>query len=586
MKTAIPFLLLTLLVFRPDAATGGMATWDGRHPIDRIEVRIVYFIPRDRSPLIDWKDRVTYFARRIEEFHAREYGDQSKLTTRVESEPLRSTRTTEQLRSGDADFIFFQTLQEADERLEFARPKPDAFPILLVLSEINWRPLDDFYRLSREPKGERAGEIAFEGNLSGDRHFPGAASGGARATYLSDRGVGWGLVSADGWRVPYSGSDCVVYHEGVGHTGGLPHPDEANGSVMSHGQYRGWISESWIDDDQKKRLGWKPPEKPFDREADLFSQFRAIPEPAAPRPGEMAALRLNWPKDVSVKSLRVRIQTELNGPWIDVPVEPRTTPSQVLLSRFDRPTPVSYRVNTELVSGQRAELWGYFQVRNRPNETVIPQGPLPELDVRESSGTPGAPEMVDLLKLIRPDSDAVSGEWKSEGGAILSPQRSGARIEVPYEPPAEYRMVAVVEPLDEPNALILGQRSGENRWLVLLGFLTGGKSLSALENVDDRNVGANRTTVAGAVFRKGQPSQVICTVRKESVVVSVDGRTLIDWQGTPDRLSLSDYWQTPRKNSLFVGAYDCRYRISRLTLEPLSPGGRVLEDEKKEASNQ
>jgi hypothetical protein len=110
----------------------------------------------------------------------------------------------------------------------------DGFPIILVLSEINWRELDDFTRTRSVD-----GETRHEGNVSGDgRHFPGAESGGARAFYDANRGIGVGLVSADGWRVPYSGSDCVVYHEGVGHAIGLPHPEPGDDSVMGFAQYR------------------------------------------------------------------------------------------------------------------------------------------------------------------------------------------------------------------------------------------------------------------------------------------------------------------------------------------------------------
>ena len=565
-------LLLGLFCGRP--ALADLKTWDGKHSIDKIDVTIVYFLPRDRAPLADWKDRVSYFARRIEQFHAREYNGQSTLRTIVHPEPLRSARTTEQLRSGDGDFIFFQTLRETDEALRFGQDKTEgAFPILLVLSEVNWRPLDDFYRLRQEE-----GKLVFEGNLSGDRHFPGSGLGGARATYLSREGKGWGLVSADGWRVPYCGSDCVVYHEGVGHTVGLPHPEPGNGSVMSLAQYRGWISESWLDDDQKQRLGWTKPETPLDRERDLYSAFRALPEPHAPAPDEPVRLRLDWPKDAQVASLRVRIQTDVLCPWVDAPTDP-AAPQSVSLGRFDRPTPVSYRVDAALQGGERVELWGYFQVRAERGQTPLPpvSRPLPEFarntgasSTAATGSSPATGEPVDLLSRIDVARDTVQGQWTLEDGVLESPSAFGARIEIPYEPPAEYRMIAVVEPLDEPNALILGQRSGESRFLTLLNFGEKEKALSALENVDGKNVGANLTTVAGPLLHKGEPSQVIVTVRKTGVEVSVDGRRIIDWEGSPEALSLSDYWKTPNAKHLFVGAYACRYRISRLTLVPLN----------------
>ncbi|MBC7820547.1 MAG: hypothetical protein IAG10_26990, partial [Planctomycetaceae bacterium] len=457
-------LLLAVINLFQRPLLAEVKTWDGKHSIEKIEVTVVYFLPRDREPLPDWKERVGYFCRRIERFHEREFQGQSSMKAVMRPEPFRSGRSTEQLRGGDANFIFFQTLGEVDESLRFGRGERAAFPILLVLSEINWRPLDDFFRV--KPNGD--GGWKFEGNYSNGRHFPGAEAGGARATYIAGRGVGWGLVSADGWRVPYSGTDCVVYHEGCGHTVGLPHPEPGNNSVMSLGQYHGWISESWLDEAQKKRLGWKPPEQPFDRKADLFSTFTALPEPRVPKPNESVSLKLTWPDSSRVKSCRVRLQTDLLGPWLEV-VAPTQSgdsrPEKVELGRFDRATPVSYRVDAVLDDGHDAELWGYFQVREKPDVGPTPPTVASSSDAKRVTDKPTEKlarpqDAIDLLALVDVSKDQVSGEWQKDGTHLLAPKQFGARLELPYQPPDEYELTVIAEPLDEPNGLLLGQRSG------------------------------------------------------------------------------------------------------------------------------
>ncbi len=558
------------------AAADGTKTWDGKYPTARIEVTAVYFVPQDRTPLPDWRERVDYYLRRIEAFHAREFGDASRLTTTVRPEPFVSAKTTTQLRVGDANAIYGKTLSEVDAALEFGQGERGGFPILLVLSDVNWKPLDDFYRLRPDGDG-----FSFDGQLLNGRHHPGSGRGGARAAYLADRGVGWGLVSADGWRVPYIGSDCVVYHEGVGHTVGLPHPEPQDGSVMSLAQYQGWLSESWLDEAQKRRLGWTPPETPFDRKADLFTTFRALPDPAVPKPGEAVSLALDWPAGTMLKSLRTRVQTRLFGPWIDIPgAVAGDAPDRVPLGDFDRPTPVSYRVDAETADGRHVELWGYFQVRATPEQPPLPdpveglQSPAAD---RAEPVAAASQDAVDLLALVDPVQNAVSGTWTLADGRLESPKQYGARIELPYVPPAEYRLVVIAEPLDEPRGLILGQRSGGNRFLVLLNYVTGDSAVSAVENVDGKNFG-NETTLAGPVLTRGRPSQIVCEVRKTGVRVSVDGRPAIDWTGDPSRLSLSDYWTTPHADALFLGAYDGRVRFSRVTLEPLTGKGRPLGD--------
>jgi hypothetical protein len=103
--------------------------------------------------------------------------------------------------------------------------------------------------------------------------------------------------------------------------------------------------------------------------------------------------------------------------------------------------------------------------------------------------------------------------------------------------------------------------------------------VSALENVDGRNVADNPTRIEGDVFRQHRPAEIVCAVEAGAVSVTVDGRPWIAWKGSTDRLSLSDYWQTPRQEAMFLGAYDCRYRVLRATLEPLVGEGRSLVDE-------
>lgn len=357
-------ILLLAVAARADDNPGQapLRTFDGKHSIQSIQVAAVYYVPEDRKPLPDWRERVEYFTRRIEAFHRRELSGLSDLRVAVHAEPLRSKHASEHFRGKDANVTFFRTMDDVRKTLGWPAKERKAFPILLVFSDINWRELDDFRR-------ERLveGKPQHEGNIAGDgRHFPGAESGGARAVYDSRGGYGMGLVSADGWRVPYSGSDCVAYHEGVGHPIGLPHPDPIDDSVMGVAQYRFWLNQSHVNVRQKKVLGWKPPSdeglKP-----DLFTAFTALQDPVVPAPGQRVELKLTWPKDAQVKSIKVRYQTDLWGPWWETPmtgVSP-TAPAKLALATFDQPTPVSYRVDAALASGETVELWGYFQVRDK-----------------------------------------------------------------------------------------------------------------------------------------------------------------------------------------------------------------------------
>lgn len=351
--------VLVLLLFL-NQVVAKPTTFDGKHDISTINLTVVYFVPKDRAPLPDWKDRVGYFVRRVTAFHVRELDGISTINAAVHPTPLVTELPAADFRRGDPNRTFFGTMNEVKAILKWKPDHAAGFPVLLVLSDINWRELDDFRRVRVVD-----GEEVHEGHVARDgRHFPGAESGGARAIYFANPGYGIGLVSGDGWRVPYSGSDCVVYHEGLGHSIGLPHPDPIDDTVMGTAQYRFWINETKLNQEQKRKLGWTPPATEPDRSGNLFTHFGAILHPSVPKPGTAVSLRLTWPKGASVKSFTLRTQTELFDEWAMVKTDVKGhPPATVPLGVFDHPTPVSYRIDVALDDGQTAEIWGYFQVK-------------------------------------------------------------------------------------------------------------------------------------------------------------------------------------------------------------------------------
>ena len=54
-------------------------SFDGRYDITTIDLTVVYLVPKDRRALVDWRERVDYFTRRIAAFHHRESGGRSTL---------------------------------------------------------------------------------------------------------------------------------------------------------------------------------------------------------------------------------------------------------------------------------------------------------------------------------------------------------------------------------------------------------------------------------------------------------------------------------------------------------------------------
>ena len=69
LRTSMRQLLCALLcVIAASPVSAGVRTWDAKHDLTNIEVTVVYFVPSDRTPLLDWRDRVDYYCGRIEQF--------------------------------------------------------------------------------------------------------------------------------------------------------------------------------------------------------------------------------------------------------------------------------------------------------------------------------------------------------------------------------------------------------------------------------------------------------------------------------------------------------------------------------------
>ena len=63
------WLVVLCLLVRDPSSASATTTWDGQHDTSHIDVTVVYFVPADRIPLPDWRDRVAYYCSRIEQFH-------------------------------------------------------------------------------------------------------------------------------------------------------------------------------------------------------------------------------------------------------------------------------------------------------------------------------------------------------------------------------------------------------------------------------------------------------------------------------------------------------------------------------------
>jgi hypothetical protein len=182
---------------------------------------------------------------------------------------------------------------------------------------------------------------------------------------------------------------------------------------------------------------------------------------------------------------------------------------------------------------------------------------------------------VDLLKLINPAKDSVFGDWTCDGKTLTCTKRSpNSRIQIPYLPPDEYDVTLVVERREGLEALGIGLARDATQWIIAVdGWGAGATGITA---IDYRPGDSNETTHRGAVMTNGKPCTFVCTVRKDGVTMTADGKKIIDFKGNMDRLSNLGNLTMPNPKTLYVVSYDCIYVITKYVLTPVSGQGKNL----------
>lgn len=350
-----------------DSAVSGVHALGSADSLRQIGVDVFYYVPGDVKPLADWRQRIDYLMRRAQKFHRREFTGQSDFTYRIGAEPFIASATSAGFPRDDANNFYWHIMNEVWNSGQ-ARFETGEFPIILVFSENNYSPsYDDWTRecsgegcIYPGPHSECGGYVGPDGE---DR--PGSRCGGARAVFWPEKHIGLGLVTADGWRVPIKGSDCVVYHEGIGHSIGLPHPEPIDDSVMGLAQYVDSLQKTWIDDNQKISLGWKKEE--IDN-SDLFSTFCVEHSPHRPSASQPVHITATYPARYQNSVIQAEYQSRLYEPFQKIE-------SQIAwmndgqynvvwtLKPVETGKSIAYRVRIVTPAGETEEIWHYYKVR-------------------------------------------------------------------------------------------------------------------------------------------------------------------------------------------------------------------------------
>jgi hypothetical protein len=177
--------------------------------------------------------------------------------------------------------------------------------------------------------------------------------------------------------------------------------------------------------------------------------------------------------------------------------------------------------------------------------------------------------IIDLLRMVDLSKDTVSGRWSQNGSSFLCP---GGNLQLPYLPPDEYDLKLVVTmPPQSGNTLCIGLPGPDKQAMLVVE----GGGAHGLEIIDRQLYTNNETTTRGAIFIDDKPRTVLCSVRRNRIVVTVEGKKIVDWVPDWSKITLRGNWVTPEKRAIFIGALG-RPTFNQVLLTPLSGQGKKL----------
>jgi hypothetical protein len=149
---------------------------------------------------------------------------------------------------------------------------------------------------------------------------------------------------------------------------------------------------------------------------------------------------------------------------------------------------------------------------------------------------------VNLLRLIDPASDTLTGNWKLITGEfapqLTSDATQHARLNIPYQPPQEYDFRVDFTRTGGDNCMAQMFTHQNPCCLVLYGWKG---TVSGFQQVNGQSAERNSTGVHDLPTSNGQRHTSIIKVRKNAIEAWLDGNMIIHYDTTGEDLGAKDW---------------------------------------------
>jgi hypothetical protein len=148
---------------------------------------------------------------------------------------------------------------------------------------------------------------------------------------------------------------------------------------------------------------------------------------------------------------------------------------------------------------------------------------------------------VDLFPHVDPARDTIAGNWRAEGGALMSDASRRARLGIRYAVPREYDFRVQFTQVDGNNCVVQMFTAGNPAALVLGGW---NRTVSGFQQINGKWANINATGVRKLQWENGRMHTSVVRVRRDRIEAWLDGKLITSYATDGSDLSNRD-WGVP-----------------------------------------
>jgi hypothetical protein len=189
----------------------------------------------------------------------------------------------------------------------------------------------------------------------------------------------------------------------------------------------------------------------------------------------------------------------------------------------------------------------------------------------------GWPNAINLLPLIDPQKDAVTGTWVWQNGALAVGNTPFERLELPYEPPEEYDFRIVFTRLDGVEGITQVLTKSGNPFAWCVGFKNNNiAAFGTINGVTGGEPGNPSRVQRAAWIENGRPYTMVVTVRNDGLKAFLNDELIAQWKTDYRDMGMFDNWRLRDPKRLGVASSRSRALFHRIEVREVTGKGTLL----------